>query len=90
MSTPKFLLIAGLAAGCDKIEEVECSEVDKAFFAAQVEVLRTSDFQSIVRERFAAAGLDSLLSPEDLAYFGLTLRHVYTECRPRRRGYYGD
>jgi len=64
------LLVAGLESGCDKIEEVECSEVDKAFYAAQVDDLNDPDFQSILRARFAAAGLSELLSPEDLAEEG--------------------
>lgn len=65
-----YLLVAGIASGCDRIEEVECSDVDEAFYAAQVEDLNAEDFQSILRDRFAAAGLDGLLSPEDLAAEG--------------------
>ena len=34
--TLPYLLVAGLAIGCDKIEEVDCSDVDRAFYAAQV------------------------------------------------------
>lgn len=65
-----YLFVAGFASGCDKIEEVECSDVDEAFYAAQVDDLNAEDFQSILRDRFAAAGLDALLSPEDLAAEG--------------------
>lgn len=65
-----YLLVAGLAIGCDKIEEVDCSDVDRAFYAAQVDDLNDGDFQSILRERFGAAGLDELLTPEELAAEG--------------------
>lgn len=70
MNTPKYLLIAGLAAGCDRIEEVDCSEVDEAFYAAQVEDFKDEDFQALLRDRFAASELDGLLSPQDLADVG--------------------
>lgn len=65
-----YLLVAGLASGCDKIEEVDCSDVDKAFYSAQVDDLNEAGFQSILRERFLAADLAALLSPEDLAAEG--------------------
>lgn len=69
-NTIPFVLAAGIASGCDKIEEVDCSEVDETLYAAQIDDFNNPDFQSLLRERFQAVGLDALLSPQDLAETG--------------------
>lgn len=65
-----YILIAGLSTACDRVEEVECSDLDKSFYAAQIEDLHDVNFQTELNRGLIQVNLENEIVAEDLADIG--------------------